>query len=266
MSELKTTATHWNANEYSKNSQLQYDAAMSMLAQYHFKGNEHVLDVGCGDGKITYQIALKVPRGNVIGVDSSESMIQFAKKNYLSQKNLFFELKGAQNLNFKNQFDLVTSMFCLQWVPDKLAAFKEIQKSLKPQGKVILIMPFRNQQTAKLRETMVKESHWKKYFINYFDQSAYGENNQYEKYAKEAGLTVNSYTTEPVTTFFQDKSTFVKFLRNITPHVNQLPDENKKIEFMKELVERYVELIPPSNSQYQITYTYAKMFASKPND
>lgn len=254
--------SHWNANEYSKNSQFQYELGMAMLAEYKFKGDEHVLDVGCGDGKTTYQIALRVPDGNVTGIDSSESMIQFAKKNYTTQKNLSFELKDAQKLNYEKHFDLVTSLCCLQWVPDKFAAFKEIRKSLKPQGKSILIIPFINDELTIIKEQMIHDSRWEKYFINYFNPSIYIKDTQYEKFARDAGLVINSYAIKSVTSYFKTAQDLGSFLRNITSRLNQLPDENTKIAFMNEVLERYLKLVPPKDGLCQITYSYAKMFAS----
>lgn len=47
--------THWDARKYSANSAVQYRIAMTVLAEHTFRGDEAVLDVGCGDGKITHQ-------------------------------------------------------------------------------------------------------------------------------------------------------------------------------------------------------------------
>ena len=53
-----------DATHYQQHSQLQSSLAQELLQTYPFKGNEWILDVGCGDGKITAQIALKVPFGH----------------------------------------------------------------------------------------------------------------------------------------------------------------------------------------------------------
>ena len=64
--------TEWAAAEYARRSQLQESMAAEVLALLELKGSEHVLDVGCGDGKITAQIAARVPHGAVVGVDASQ--------------------------------------------------------------------------------------------------------------------------------------------------------------------------------------------------
>jgi trans-aconitate 2-methyltransferase len=56
--------------------------AREVLALLDLKGSERVLDVGCGDGKITAEVATRVPRGEVLGVDASQDMITFASSHF----------------------------------------------------------------------------------------------------------------------------------------------------------------------------------------
>ena len=63
--------TEWNAAEYYRRSSLQEAMAQEVLALLDLKDAERILDVGCGDGKITAEIASRVLRGSVIGVDPS---------------------------------------------------------------------------------------------------------------------------------------------------------------------------------------------------
>ena len=70
--------TEWDATEYSRRSALQEAMAGEVLALLDLKGSERALDVGCGDGKITGQIASRASKGSVVGVDPSRDMIGFA--------------------------------------------------------------------------------------------------------------------------------------------------------------------------------------------
>ena len=70
----------WNAADYAANSAVQQTWARELIARLHLRGDEHILDVGCGDGKVTAEIARDVPRGSVIGIDASPQMIAFARK------------------------------------------------------------------------------------------------------------------------------------------------------------------------------------------
>src|SRR5262249_828930 len=76
--------TEWNASEYNSRSALQKWLAGKSLAGLDVRGSERVLDVGCGDGKITAEIAERLPSGSVVGVDPSTGMITFAREHFLA--------------------------------------------------------------------------------------------------------------------------------------------------------------------------------------
>lgn len=71
---------HWDPSDYEKNSSAQERAAESVLSGLKLRGDESILDIGCGDGKVTAKIAALVPQGKVTGIDSSPEMIDFARK------------------------------------------------------------------------------------------------------------------------------------------------------------------------------------------
>jgi trans-aconitate methyltransferase len=72
----------WNAADYHTSSYAQQQWAQELIAKLALCRNEHILDIGCGDGKVTAAIAGSAPRGAVVGVDSSSEMIQFARKHF----------------------------------------------------------------------------------------------------------------------------------------------------------------------------------------
>src|SRR5208282_3983700 len=89
--------TRWNAAEYAANSTVQQSWARELIAQLHLRGDEQVLDVGGGDGKVTAEIARAVPRGSVTGIDASPQMIEFAQHTFPARKhpNLEFHVMDA---------------------------------------------------------------------------------------------------------------------------------------------------------------------------
>jgi len=119
---MSNSSTHWDPASYSTNSDLQFAITMAVLASYRFNGNEAVLDVGCGDGRVSHQLSLRVPQGRVVGIDSSASIVEFARANHASQANLSFAFKDVCEPGYMKEFDVGVSTFCLQWVPDKAAA------------------------------------------------------------------------------------------------------------------------------------------------
>ena len=61
----------WDGDDYHKNSNSQQKEALKLLDEHPIRGDESILDVGCGDGKITAEIANRVPEGRVLGIDKS---------------------------------------------------------------------------------------------------------------------------------------------------------------------------------------------------
>src|SRR5437870_6132646 len=97
--------TEWDAAEYSRRSSLQEAMAQEVLALLDLNGSERILDVGCGDGKITAQIASRASKGSVVGVDPSRDMISFAQSHFgpATVPNLRFEMADARRLPFKDR-------------------------------------------------------------------------------------------------------------------------------------------------------------------
>ncbi len=75
-----------------------------MIAELSLSGNEEILDLGCGDGGLTEQLAQLVPDGKVLGIDASEGMIATAKNRM--QSNLSFMQMDINTIDFQNMFDV----------------------------------------------------------------------------------------------------------------------------------------------------------------
>src|SRR5438445_2315759 len=132
--------TEWDAAEYSRRSSLQEAMAQEVRALVDVNGSERILDVGCGDGKITAEIASRASKGSVVGVDPSREMLRFAQDHFgpTTLPNLRFLVADARRLPFKNEFDLVVSFNALHWIPEQQGALSSIRCTLVSGGKAQL--------------------------------------------------------------------------------------------------------------------------------
>ena len=102
-----------------------------------------ILDVGCGGGKTINKLSSSAFQGKVYGIDHSPDMVEYSKEvnSELIAKNLVSIIEGSvEKLNFPdNFFHLVTGIETYYFWPNLLKAFKEINRVLKPKGKLLLI-------------------------------------------------------------------------------------------------------------------------------
>jgi trans-aconitate 2-methyltransferase len=122
----------FDGQEYKKASAVQKEWGNRIISTLKLNGCERILDLGCGDGVLTAQLANLVPNGSVLGIDSSQGMLLEAKK--LQTPNLKFEFMDINNLEYEDAFDLIFSNATLHWVANHRALLNHVYRGLKKGG------------------------------------------------------------------------------------------------------------------------------------
>ncbi len=121
---------------------------------------DNILDVGCGGGVDTMTAGMLAGTGGKsVGIDMTHEMVGRARKNLAATKlsNVSFEEASAEDLPFENSsFDVVISNGVLNLVVDKIKAFSEIYRVLKPDGRLIIADQIRTGEPPVDKEQMVK--------------------------------------------------------------------------------------------------------------
>jgi ubiquinone/menaquinone biosynthesis C-methylase UbiE len=138
---IKPILSDSQLNDFIKKLQLQaLETAEERLPLYlkvGLKDATTVLDVGCGSGFVTRDIA-RLTKGKVIGIDGSPRLLDVAKKTLTEYTNTAICMGNAQQLPFPdNTFDLVTCNLLLMWADTPLQVVKEMARVVKPKGKIL---------------------------------------------------------------------------------------------------------------------------------
>lgn len=99
-----------------------------------------VLDVACGTGAFERLVLLEQPTQQIIGIDLSEKMLDIAQQKCRAYPNVSFQKASAAALPFADRsFDVVVSASALHYFDDPIAAFIEMKRVLKPDGKLVIL-------------------------------------------------------------------------------------------------------------------------------
>ena len=147
----------WNADLYQDKHHFIWQYGADLLGLLNPQPNEYILDLGCGTGQLTQQIAQS--RANVIGIDYSAKMIDKARQNY---PNLDFRVADATNFSLDIPFDAVFSNATLHWIQEPQAVITSIKNALKPSGRFLAEFGGKGNIKAITRaiESIVKEGNY----------------------------------------------------------------------------------------------------------
>jgi len=125
----------WNSELYQSSHSFVWQYGRDLLVLLNAKPGERILDVGCGTGQLTAEIAQF--GAEVVGIDSSPEMIASARKNF---PQVTFEVADVTALTYADEFDVVVSNATLHWVRDQPSAIASIGRALKRGGRLIFEM------------------------------------------------------------------------------------------------------------------------------
>jgi trans-aconitate 2-methyltransferase len=121
----------WDASSYDRMSDPQLAMARDVSDRLDLRGDEHVLDAGCGTGRVTEVLAQRVPEGTVIAVDGSQKMVEETRKRGITA----FTADLAE-LTLDEPVDAILSTATFHWIADHERLFTRLHAALEPGGKL----------------------------------------------------------------------------------------------------------------------------------
>lgn len=252
--------TQWDAQKYERISALQQQMATEALALVHFRGSERVLDVGCGSGRITAEIARRLTEGEVVGVDASSDMIHFAEKAAAESgiTNLRYAVRDARQLEFRQEFDAAVSFNALHWVPEQETALRSLHASLRPDSWAQLRLVPKSERKS-LEDVLEETSHlsrWAKYFKRHADPYLHLTSDEYCTLATQCGFEIQQVHVSDKAWDFKSRDNFFRFGQvTFVAWTDSLPPEDRP-DFIQDVLDRYRTVACSATSEENFFWFY----------
>ncbi|MCC7264579.1 MAG: methyltransferase domain-containing protein [Candidatus Latescibacteria bacterium] len=243
-----TLPQQWNARDYAQHCSAQLQWAEELLPKLGLQGDESLLDLGCGEGKITALIAARVPRGRVLGIDLSAEMIALASAQFppADHANLSFLQMDVGHIDLDQHFDLAFSNAALHWVPDHLAVLRGVRAHLRPGGRILFQMGGRGNAAgifAALEEVLARPA-WRDHFQGFTTPYSFYGPEQYQDWLPRTGFRPQRAELVPKDMQHADAAGLRGWLRTTWfPYTDRLPEDRREA-FLGEVVATYLAMYP----------------------
>jgi trans-aconitate 2-methyltransferase len=132
---MNSSAREWDADTYDAVSDPQFNWGMEVLGRLELRGDEVALDAGCGSGRVTAELAKRLPGGRLIAVDGSEAMVVKARERLGDRAS--FLVADLSELELEEPVDLIFSTATLHWILDHDRLFERLRAALRPGGRLV---------------------------------------------------------------------------------------------------------------------------------
>jgi trans-aconitate 2-methyltransferase len=254
----------WDGEAYNTLSDPQFRWGTALLDTVLLRGDETILDAGCGSGRITAELLKRLPHGRVIAFDSSASMLDAARSQLkLSGNRVEYVLGNLSNFELATPVDGVFSNAVFHWVSDHDSMFRSIFHALQSDGWILA--QFGGEGNIQRVRTRVREIGRKDPFTHHLKK--WPEDPHYEsveatvKRLKKSGFIAIEARLHAEPVVFTDPSLFSQFVEKIILHrvLAKLPEDLQR-QFLSELTERASHDDPP----YMLDYVRLTIRARHP--
>ncbi len=130
-----TGTRDWDAGTYDRVSGPQVEWAQGVIDRLELRGDETVLDAGCGSGRVTEMLLERLPRGSVIAVDGSASMVEEAAQRLDPERTSLIHADLLE-IDLEAEVDAVFSNAVFHWIHDHRRLFAVLHRALRPGGRL----------------------------------------------------------------------------------------------------------------------------------
>lgn len=247
----ESMSKEWNATLYHQISAPQMSWGKKVLARVKLRGDERVLDAGCGTGRLTRDLLESLPRGQVVALDASQNMLDAARA-YLEPdfpSRVEFVRCDLLGLPFEREFDLIFSTASFHWVLDHDRLFRNLCRALRPGGWLIAQCGGGKNLARFLARVagLMNSPQYAKFFADYRFPWEFSDAETAAERMRKAGFAQVETSLEEAPTQFASSSEYQQFVESVIlrNHLLQIPDRTVRQQFLSELTQQAGADKPP---------------------
>jgi trans-aconitate 2-methyltransferase len=217
------TSRDWDAATYDRVSDPQFQWAIEQLERHKFRGDEVVLDAGCGTGRVTTVLLRRVPDGRVYGVDVAPSMVAHARERLGEAATVLHQ--DLTELSLPEPVDVIFSNATFHWIDDHDALFASLRRGMKPHGRLLAQCGGMGNVASFLRcaDAVAREEPFARYFEGWRWPGRFESAEHTAARLQGAGFTDVACWLEPRSVTPSDPAPFVRAVC-LVRHLDQLPE------------------------------------------
>ena len=232
----------WDGQSYDRISGPMEALGLAVLDRLVLAGDETVLDAGCGSGRITKALLERLPRGRVIAVDASPSMVAAARERLgPASARLEIRLQDLLDLELQEPLDAIFSTATFHWISDHDRLFARLRAALRPGGSLVAQCGGEgNIDVLRARANVVRDREpYAEHFAGWQPPWNYAAAQETSERLRAAGFASARCWLEPAPKQPEHPREFLSTIV-LGPHVQQLPEELRD-PFMDEVLEELGE-------------------------
>jgi trans-aconitate 2-methyltransferase len=259
----QSCSREWDSDVYHRLSGPQVSWGKKVLSRLRLRGDEAVLDAGCGTGRLTAELLDALPRGRVVGVDLSQNMLRSAREHlahFKPRANLVpnlvpnLVLCDLLRLPFEACFEGIVSTAAFHWVLDHDRLFANLRRALVPGG-WLEAQCGGGPNVVSLRkraDELAATPKFAPFFAGFREPWLFQDAEGAAQTLLRAGFVEVETSIEAAPTILDSAGQYNEFVRNIIlrRHLENIPSEQLCAEFMAELTDRASEDNPPFSLDY----------------
>lgn len=257
-------AHEFDGRKYEAASSHQKEWGNKLIAELQLKGSERILDLGCGNGTLTAQLAKLVPQGSVLGVDASKGMIDAALPK--TQKNLSFQTLDINELEFENEFDVVFSNATLHWIDDHSRLLSSVHCALRNGGRLRFQFAGHGncENLCSVVQNTIQLKDYKALFSDFVWPWYMPAVDEYQIIVENSELVASRIWSEPADRHFADAQAMIQWIDqpSLVPFVAHLSGA-LKTAFRNHVVQKMIERTKQADGRCFETFRRINVSAKK---